>query len=254
MGNQYESALFLTLFSFLMLSIGLVVFFYFKWRKSQEKQEKTEKNMRVFESRVNTLELQSLEAKLSPHLFKNILNSIQSHAYQTYYSLDKMANVLDYILYESQRKFVTPAEEIEFACNLIEINKIKLSPLFELKVKKQIQEDDPLYHQDVIASLISINLIENAFKHADLVSPDAFISIVFEFRKGVFGLLVSNTISGKENFLKDKGGIGLKTMEDRLKIIYGTDFKLEQYTDNNVYITHLKINLRDYKSKMPALR
>ncbi|WP_449398940.1 histidine kinase [Chryseobacterium wanjuense] len=67
---------------------------------------------------------------MNPHLFKNILNSVQSHAYQTYMSLDKLANVLDYILYESNNKFVSPKEELNFALSLIEINKIKVNPLF----------------------------------------------------------------------------------------------------------------------------
>ena len=125
------------------------------------------------------MQLEKLESKLNPHLFKNILNSIQSHAYQTYFALDKLANVLDYILYDSRKKYVTPKEEIEFALNLIEINKIKISPLFELKVKTKINESEQLYEQKLLTPLISIDLIENAFKHADLQSPDAFISIVF---------------------------------------------------------------------------
>ncbi len=101
--------------------------------------------------------METLESKLNPHLFKNILNSIQSHAYQTYFALDKLANVLDYILYESRHTFVTPKDEIEFA----------------------------------------LNLIENTFKNADLQSSDAFILIVFEFSDSTLSLTVSNKISNK---------------------------------------------------------
>ena len=87
----------------------------------------------------------------------------------------------DYILYESQKKFVSPKEEIEFALNLIEINKIKVSPLFALKMKTKISAGEMLYEQRLLAPLISIDLIENAFKHADLQSAEAFISVLFEF-------------------------------------------------------------------------
>lgn len=85
-------------------------------------------------------------------------------------------------------------EEIQFALNLIEIHKIKISPLFEFKVKLKIDEHEPLYEQKVMAPLISIDLIENAFKHADLQSSDSFITITFEFRDGNFALIVSNKI------------------------------------------------------------
>ena len=88
------------------------------------------------ENKINSVELEDLKYKINPHLFKNILNSIQSHAYQTYFSLDKLSNVLDYILYETDKRFVSVKEELHFALNLIEINKLKLSPLFDIKIKK----------------------------------------------------------------------------------------------------------------------
>jgi sensor histidine kinase YesM len=134
------------------LGIGLIllvaiIYLIYKLTKSQKEKKEAESNFHQLESKINKLELQTLESKLNPHLFKNILNSIQSHAYQTYFALDKLANVLDYILYESRNKFVTPKEEIDFALNLIEINKIKVSPLFELKVKTKINESEPLLEQ-----------------------------------------------------------------------------------------------------------
>jgi LytS/YehU family sensor histidine kinase len=165
-----------------------------------------------------------------------------------------LANVLDYILYESRNKFVTPKEEIDFALNLIEINKIKVSPLFELKVKTKIRESEPLLEQRLLAPLISIDLIENAFKHADLQSPDAFISVTFEFKDSVFAITVANKMSTKKPMKKEKGGIGVETLEQRLKIIYSDNFKLDRFTEGDVYIAHLKINLLEHKAKMLAIR
>ncbi|MDP4270558.1 MAG: histidine kinase, partial [Bacteroidota bacterium] len=213
-----------------------------------------ESQFKLLEEKVNTLELQRLESKLDPHLFKNILNSIQSHAYQTYFALDKLANVLDYILYESRNGFVTPKEEIEFALNLIEINKIKVSPLFELKVKTKINEAEPLFTQKLLAPLISIDFIENAFKHADLQSQDAFISIVFEFKGNNFYLTVSNKVSSKTSLKKEHSGIGVETLDQRLKIIYKDHYKIDRFREGDVYIAHLKIDLLEYKTKMLAAR
>ena len=101
-----------------------------------------------------------------------------------------------------------------------------------------------------MAPLISIDLIENAFKHADLQSPDAFISIVIEFRDNYFSMTVTNKISGKSAFLKEHGGIGSATLEQRLKIIYKSCHKLERHIEEDVYVAHLKINLLEYKNKM----
>lgn len=248
-----------TLIIYLAFTIGLlllavIAYLLFRLTKTKKNEEVAITQFQQLEKRIDTLHLETLQSKLNPHLFKNILNSIQSHSYQTYFALDKLASVLDYILYESANKFVTPKEEIEFALNLIEINKIKLSPLFELKVKKKIAENEPLYEQRLMAPLISIDLIENAFKHADLQNTDSFISIVFEFNESSFSLTVSNKIAGGNTMKKEKAGIGSQTLEERLRIIYGGNYKLDKFTEGDVFIAHLKINLLEHKTKVLTAR
>jgi LytS/YehU family sensor histidine kinase len=238
----------------LALSVGGVCLLVWKLNAAVARKQELEERFSELESRVNGLQLQTLEAKLNPHLFKNILNSVQSHAYQTYFALDRLASVLDYILYESSKRYVTPKEEIDFAMNLIEINKIKVSPLFDLKVRTKVNESEPLYDQRVMAPLISIDLIENAFKHADLQSADAFISVVFEFKDNTFSLTVSNKVTTRTALPKEKGGIGAQTLEQRLRIIYGNNFKLERFIEDDVHIAHLKIHLLDHKAAMLAAR
>ncbi len=246
--------LYVVLASVLLMTV-LVVVLYIRLTRSEKKKRESEIKLRTLEGKVNNLKLETLESKLNPHLFKNILNSVQSHAYQTYFALDKLANVLDYILYESRNKFVTAREEVDFALNLVEINKIKVSPLFELKVKTRLGESEPLLDQRLLAPLISIDLIENAFKHADLQSPDAFISIVFEFRDNVFSLTVANKISSRQTGIrKEKSGLGMETLEQRLKIIYKDHFRLDRFVEGDVYIARLKIDLFEHKAKMLAAR
>ena len=115
-------------------------------------------------------------------------------------------------------------------------------------------QGEKLYEQKLLAPLISIDLIENAFKHADLQSADAFISIVFEFKDNCFYLTVSNKISDKTALKKERSGIGATTLEQRLKIIYKNQFKLDKFVENDVYIAHLKINLLEYKTQMLTAR
>ncbi|MXN93148.1 histidine kinase [Flavobacterium sp. Sd200] len=233
-----------------MLLVLVLAWLIVRMLKAEKAKNEMQSRFIELENTTSTLKLQTLESRLNPHLFKNILNSIQSHAYQTYFAMDKLSNVLDYILYESQNRFVSPKEEIEFALNLIEINKIKISPLFSLSVKKKLDEADPLYEQKILAPLISIDLIENAFKHADLQSPDAFISIIIEFKDNFFSLTVSNKVSPKSAFLKEHSGIGTATLEQRLKIIYKSCFKLERYVEEDIYVAQLKINLLEHKNQM----
>lgn len=229
---------------------GLFLWMYLRLRANKKQIE--EKYV-ALKQEVDSLELVQLESKLSPHLFKNVLNSIQSHAYQTYYAMDKLSSVLDFVLYESNNPYVTPKDEIDFGLNFIEINKIKLSPLFELKVKMKVDENEPLLNQKLLTPLISIDLIENAFKHADITSPNAFISIVYELDESYFYLTVSNKITQKPQMQKAKSGLGIKTLEKRLNVIYKENFKLDRFVEGEVYNVHLKINLLEHKAKMLAI-
>lgn len=229
-----------------------IVYLWLKAKKLKQEHQKLQADFTILETKINSLELEGIKYKINPHLFKNVLNSIQSHAYQTYFSLDKLSNVLDYILYETDKQFVSVKEEIDFALNLIEINKLKLSPLFDIKIKNKVNAEHPLYTQALLAPMISVDLIENAFKHADIQSGDAFISITFELKDDFFTLTVANKISAKPLLKKDNSGLGKESIQKRLDIIYKGCYKLEQFVENDVFISYLKLNLFEYKAKMLA--
>src|ERR1700754_3730028 len=108
------------LLSVLLLGALLYVALVLAKLKEQHKQNAvlTERNHEL-NSIIHSSELKALRYKLNPHLFKNALNSIQSHAYQTYYSMDKLSGVLDYILYDSDQPLVSLSDEMEFAANFI---------------------------------------------------------------------------------------------------------------------------------------
>ena len=234
----------------LILSFLLITYLAVRLRGESELKKQLENRLLERDGRKESFELERIKSKLNPHLFKNVLNSIQSHAYQSYYALDKLSNVLDYILYESDCDFVSLKEETDFALSLIEINRLKVSPLFDLRIKNKIDADMSLFQQKLIAPLITIDLIENAFKHADIQSPEAFISIVLDLNETTFSLIVSNKISVKPILKKEKSGFGKENLRKRLDLIYRNNYTLEHTTENDVYIAHLKINLLEHKAQM----
>lgn len=230
--------------SYMILFLALcviiqTVYIILQWNKSRNATEskltEEERNMEA--------ELRNIDAKLNQHLFKNVLNSVQSHTYQAYYTIEKLSDVLDYVLYESSKSFVTPQEEIRFAEDFISINKIKLSPLFNLRVRIRVDTQDPYYNKKVLAPLLSIDLIENAFKHADLQTADAFISITLELKNGCFILMVSNKICERAPILRSHSGFGTETLAKRLEILYKDRFVLQRRKEEGVFLAYLKIQL-----------
>ncbi|XJR85072.1 histidine kinase [Elizabethkingia anophelis] len=134
----------------ILLLLGVTGYLIYKISVLQKEKKALTEEKKVLKNRLGNIRLDYIETKLNPHLFKNILNSVQSHAYQTYVSLDKLSGVLDYILYESSEKFVTPESELDFTSNLIEINKIKVNPLFDFRIKSQVDKQDPVYKEKVL--------------------------------------------------------------------------------------------------------
>lgn len=234
-----------------LLSVVFILRLFWMLRTEKKSRIYFEKKNQDTEREIHSKELDNIiRYKLNPHLFKNILNSIQSHAFQTYHALDKLAGVLDYILYESDRKFVSPKEEVDFILNLIEINRLKVSPLFDLRIKNRMDTSDPTYNENLMLPLITVDLVENAFKHADLQSDNSFISIMIEMNKGVFFIAVSNKISAGKVLKKEKSGFGKESLDKRLSVIYKEYCKLERFVEEDTYVARLKIDLIGYKNKM----
>ncbi|SHK55965.1 histidine kinase [Epilithonimonas mollis] len=234
----------------IFLLIVLSFFLFGRYRSVITKNKILEDNYKTIEKKLDNVRLEHIETKLNQHLFKNILNSVQSHAYQTYISLDKLASILDYILYESSNRFVTPKEELDFALNLVEINKIKINPLFDFRIKTRINNQDPIYQEKVFAPLISVDLIENAFKHTDFLAQDSFISVMITLDSGKFEMKVSNKVSEKTPLQKEHSGFGSQSFDQRLKLIYNSHYKLTKSSANGNFVAHLTINLSEFYDKM----
>lgn len=216
---------------------------YLKLKETRSSNNELTLKNHELNARVHSSELSSIRYKLNPHLFKNALNSIQSHAYQTYYSMDKLSGVLDYILYESDQPLVSLQEEMDFAANFIEINRLKLSPLFDLRIRNTINLKDERISSLKILPLITVDLIENAFKHTDFQKNESFISIHLEVTGNEFVLEVSNRVSESQPLKKERSGLGIKNLEERLKIAYPDAYELTLKNDNPVFHARLKLKL-----------
>jgi LytS/YehU family sensor histidine kinase len=236
----------------LLVCVACLALALFLSKKNQKLIKENKQIKKEFEERsqqANALEFEHTKFILNPHLFKNTLNSIQGYAFRTNQALEKLGGVLDYVLYDSNSQLISLKQELEFAKNFIELNKIKLMPMFDFRIKETVNQEHPFYNQPFIIPLITAYFIENTFKHADLQSPDAFIAIEFELKNDEFLFIVSNKINKKPMFAA-KSGIGKENMKRRLDLIYKGDYKLDYLKENDIYTSFLKINLLEFQNKM----
>lgn len=238
------------LLTFFPLALAALVFFFrYREKKMAAQLRKSQEENKRLAQQVATLESSKAKFKLNPHLFKNTLNTVQGYAFRTHQSLEKLGGVLDYLLYDSEAQFISVKEEIEFSRNFIDLNKIKLSPLYDLKIRYDIDESSVYYNEPVIVPLLTAHFIESVFRHADMQSDDAFIAIETRLTGNEFYFQTTNKIS-ETPVVYSKGGLGKTTLKSQMEEVYGSACVLEYVTHDDVYISTLKINLLEFKTKM----
>ena len=144
------------------------------------------------------------------------------------------------VLVSSGLKYFQP---IRFIRNYIELMRIRLSANVQMITKFDIQPDS----QTLIAPLIFISLIENAFKHGISPTESSFISIhILENDKEVI-CEIRNSNHPKTVEDKSGSGVGLEQVSRRLEILYpGAYTWLKGVSkDEKVYESRLSIKIRE---------
>ena len=185
-------------------------------------------------------ELKVLKSQLNPHFLFNTLNNIYSlsldNSPKTSESIGKLSEILDYVLYRCDSKFVPLSGEVTLLENYISLEKLRYDDRLIITFEKNIEKDIE------IAPLILLSLIENAFKHGageDGGSPE--INILLESTNKFFVFSIKNTVVDSESE-KSTSAIGLKNIKKQLDLIYGKDYHLEI----NEQANHFKVTLKLY--------
>jgi two-component system LytT family sensor kinase len=213
-------------------------------RKSILLQRKTKESMEL-KNKMLTAETKALKAQINPHFLFNTLNNIYSLSQfdnsKTGEAILQLSDILRYVTYEGDKKFVSLSAEIEHVKSFIKLQLLR-------------DEDDSNIHVDIditdknlqISPLLLIPFIENSFKHGnhhDKVNGWIKIKIKDEGQKLL--LLVSNSVSGETDSTKDKvGGVGMENVQKRLSLLYPDEHDLVLKMDKTKYASILKINLQ----------
>ncbi|WP_315816481.1 sensor histidine kinase [Paraflavitalea speifideaquila] len=212
-----------------------------------EKQKKALENERL------NAELNFLKLQINPHFLFNTLNSIYSQAHlkseQTEYSILKFSQIMRYVLYDSTTEKIPLTRDLEYIRNYIDLQKLRISKNITIQYEVSGVTNDLL-----IAPLLLITFIENAFKHGISYSSPSAIDI----RIGVIGtdlsLTVGNTIIRKPMPVGEisGGGVGLVNARRRLDVLYPGRYLLDISDNNSIYVVNLKITL-DHESERDQL-
>lgn len=194
-----------------------------------------------YEMEKKEAELASLKSQLNPHFLFNTLNTIYVLASidgdKAQYAVHHLSDMLRYVLYESNHEYIPLSKEIDFVQSYTELMKIRFQGRVDI-TEHYCSEDTGI----LIAPMVFITLVENAFKHGiDAIEP-SFVNIDIDVRDRSVTCRVENSNYPKAATDHSGSGIGLLNLKKRLEFLYEGRYSLVTDIIGNKYVAELIIH------------
>ncbi len=198
-----------------------------------------ERNRRELENQKLVMELSLLKAQLNPHFLFNTLNNIYALARRQSdkapEAVLRLAELLRYALYESEDARVPLSQEITNLHRFIGLHELRLptpgAVAFEVA-------GDP--GGVLLAPMLLLPLVENAFKHGDLSGPSPVVRVALAAATDRVSFTVRNRLPPADARLPAQpGGVGLGNLRRRLQLLYPNRHQLTVRPDAQDYAVTL---------------
>jgi hypothetical protein len=190
-------------------------------------------------------DLQFLRSQINPHFLFNTLNTLygtalQENALRTAEGVQKLGDMMRFMLHENNLAFIDMHKEIEYLKNYIALQKLRTQSSSNIIIEDNITEQGCNHR---IAPMLLIPLVENAFKHGVSLKEKSWIKINLECTATEIVFEVRNSMHEKSNNdpERDRSGIGFKNVIERLKLIYPGRFRASVNGDGKEFFVQLAI-------------
>lgn len=223
--------------------IVVVVLFISTIYRNISEGRKREQREAVLKNKILEAETSFLKSQMNPHFLFNTLNNIYSLSIvksdRTADAIHRLSEMLRYVLYESDEKFVKLEKEIKYIKAYIELQLLK-----DEDIKNVSVEIDNIDNDLLIAPMILIPFVENSFKHSKIEDTEkGWIKINIRTASKQLTFSIENSIPEIKQS-KDAGkGVGLSNTKRRLELLYPGKHTLNIIDTEDKFSVQLKINL-----------
>ena len=230
----FGAILFMSIIGLLSGIIALVLQGFITWIKEIKIKE-------ALAQKTLEMELALVKAQLDPHFLFNTLNNIDvlilknAEAASNY--LNKLSDIMRFMLFETKTAEILLSKEIEYIEKYIELQKIRTANANYVKV-----EIIGTPGTKKIAPMVFIPFIENAFKHTTNKKTENAISIQILIKKETTELICINKFNSNAPLQQESNGLGNELILKRLKLIYLEKHSLKITNQNDVYSVYLTIH------------
>jgi two-component system LytT family sensor kinase len=220
----------------LMVGLGITISFIQKWQQEVALRQQLE------QEKVSA-ELAVLKAQINPHFFFNTLNNIYAYTLSdgdvARTAITNLSKMMRYVLYEAESGHAPLIKEIDFIKEYTALMKLRISTKTSVKLEVPTQIGN-----EMIAPMLFLPFVENAFKHGVSGVDEGEILIHILQKPGEIELFVKNTVYEHKRASEDKSnGIGIANTTRRLDLLYPGKYTLTTGI-NNVSAFEVRLTLR----------
>jgi signal transduction histidine kinase len=237
-----HSVAYLVIDAFMLTALFIACCAIVYYRKADERARRfkqLEAEQENLKNRMFELQAQSLRGQLEPHFLFNALNAISLLIRKNETSLGLeaifvLSNLLRRMIELTDERLVTVEDEMAFSKSYLALQKLR----FESRIKDTWEIPENLMTKMMPPMLIQ-PLLENAIHHGvEPADSEVGIAVRLESSDTRLVLTVINDMSAEK---RETGGTGngLLLMEERLKLLYGKDYSLRNFTENGRFFAQV---------------
>ena len=226
----------------LFLTAPLAWFTYKRYTRGREEVQNLQKELGQ-----STAKFDFLRSQINPHFLFNALNTlygtaIQEKAERTGEGIQQLGDMMRFMLHENMQEKISLEREIEYLQNYIHLQRLRTDTDPNIVIQAQIQQN---FDYAQISPMLLIPFVENAFKHGISFREASHIKIALEKKANTLYFDVYNSKHSKQENdpERDKSGIGLNNVKQRLQLLYPGKHELVIRENSKEFFVHLTLEL-----------
>jgi sensor histidine kinase YesM len=190
-------------------------------------------------------ELMALKAQINPHFLFNVLNNLYGSAIvedspKTSEGILQLSSIMRHVVEGTKNERIDVEKEVRFLNDYIELNKMRIPSRPNIRIVTEIFWDET---PTIIAPLLVIPYLENAFKYGISTTEECFIEMSFRIENQQLRFTCKNSIIKIDDKLEVGTGTGLDNTKRRLDLYYPTAYQLSTSSSEQVFVVNLEVNL-----------
>ena len=196
---------------------------------------------REIEQKRQSAELALYKSQINPHFFFNTMNTlygmIVSKSDKTEDAFMRFTDLLRYSYTQINSDSITIKKELDYIRNYIVLQQLRLNDHTKVEFSISVDNDSVM-----IAPMLLISFVENAFQYGSSSKCDCQIKINFSLQDSILSFHCSNYIM-REAKATGESSIGIKNTISRLNILYPDKYDLTINESDKMYCVNLIIQL-----------